>query len=95
MKKLLAADLFTRTNSLKGGEKMDWNHDGKHNWQDHAFYNNVVEPGMKKDSSLRSASSSNKNTSNQLHNTSESNSHALTIFIVICVVYFFIKLIGG
>lgn len=74
---------------------MDWNHDGKHDWQDHAFYNNVVESGMKKDSSLRSASSFNKNTSNQLLNTSESNSHGLTIFIVICVVYFFIKLIGG
>ena len=21
---------------------MDWNHDGKHDWQDHAFYNNVI-----------------------------------------------------
>lgn len=73
---------------------MDWNHDGKHDWQDHAFYNNVVEPGMKKDSSSRSTSSSNKNMGKQSNNTSEPNSHGLTIFIVICVLYFFIKLIG-
>ncbi len=73
----------------------DWNHDGKIDYKDHAFYNNVVEPGMKKDSSSCPSSSSNKNTGNQSHNTSDSNSHGLAIFIAICVVYFFIKLIGG
>ena len=74
---------------------LDWNHDGKIDYKDHAFYNNVVEPGMKKDSSSRSSGSSNKNTSNQSHYTAETNSNGWTIFIVICVVYFFIKLIGG
>ena len=23
---------------------IDWNQDGKHDYEDHAFYNNVVEP---------------------------------------------------
>ena len=26
---------------------MDWNNDGKHDYQDHAFYNNVVSPSEK------------------------------------------------
>ena len=74
---------------------LDWNHDGKIDYKDHAFYNNVVEPGIKKDASSCSSSSSNKITSSKSNYTSESNSNGWTIFIVICVVYFFIKLIGG
>lgn len=47
---------------------MDWNHDGKHDWHDHAFYNNVVEPGMKKSSSSAHKSSYYKNTDNSTNN---------------------------
>ena len=74
---------------------MDWNQDGKIDYKDHAFYNNVVEPGMKKDSSSTSNTSSNKNTGNKSIHGTETNSNGIAIFIIICVVYFFIKLIGG
>ena len=74
---------------------MDWNHDGKIDYKDHAFYNNVIEQGTKKDSSSISNTSSNKNTGNRSIHSTETNSNGLAIFIVICVVYFFIKLIGG
>ena len=74
---------------------LDWNHDGKIDYKDHAFYHNVVEPGMKKDSSSPSNTSSNKNTGNKSIHSTETSSNGLAIFIVICVVYFFIKLIGG
>jgi hypothetical protein len=89
--KLLVADLFTRTNSLKGGEKMDWNHDGKHDWQDHAFYNNVVEPGMKRDEPNLNGKS-NKTTQS---NSSKYKGSGGAFFIGLCVLYLIIKLIGG
>ena len=74
---------------------LDWNHDGKIDYKDHAFYNNVVEPGMKKDSSSHANGSSNKSKGNNSHYSTETNSNGIAIFIIICVVYFFIKLIGG
>ena len=74
---------------------LDWNHDGKIDYKDHSFYNNVVEPGMNKDSSSHANSSSNKSKGNNSHYSTETNSNGIAIFIIICVVYFFIKLIGG
>lgn len=76
---------------------MDWNHDGKHDQQDHAFYNNVVEPGMGETSS-QSGSFSRKNTGNNTwdsQNYSNISGKGWGIFVGICVLYFFIKLIGG
>ena len=40
---------------------MDWNHDGKHDWQDHAFYNNVISDNDKKSSSQSGESNGSKN----------------------------------
>ena len=76
---------------------MDWNHDGKQDHQDHAFYNNVVEPRMKSSSS-QGGGSFHRNTSNNTNNSqgySESRGKGWAIFIGICVLYLFIKLIGG
>lgn len=70
---------------------MDWNHDGKHNWQDHAFYNNVVEPGMKRDEPSLSGKS-NKTTQS---NSSEYKRSGGAFFIGLCVLYLIIKIIGG
>ena len=39
---------------------MDWNHDGKHDWQDHAFYNNVVSDGVHKSSTSSGGNGSNQ-----------------------------------
>lgn len=70
---------------------LDWNHDGKIDYKDHAFYNNVVEPGMKKDE--KSSSGDYKHSSGS--SPAESSGKGWAIFIGICVVYLFIKLIGG
>ena len=74
---------------------LDWNHDGKIDYKDHAFYNNVVESGIRKDSSSRLNTSSNKNTGSNSNYSTETNSNGVIVFIVICIVYFVIKLIGG
>ena len=73
---------------------MDWNHDGKHDWKDDAFYNNVIAPENKDSSSFHSGSSGNKN-SNNTNYSSSSSSNGWAWFIVICIFYFLIKLIGG
>ncbi len=69
---------------------MDWNHDGKIDYTDHAFYNNVVEPGMKRDEPSLSGKS-NKTTQS---NSSEYKGSG-AFFIGLCVLYLIIKLIGG
>ena len=69
---------------------MDWNLDGKIDYKDYAFYNNVVESGMKKD---EKSSSSYKHSSDS--SPAESSGKGGAIFIGICIVYLFIKLIGG
>ena len=71
---------------------LDWNHDGKIDYKDHAFYNNVVEPGMKKDEKSLS-SDGQKHSSGS--SPAESSGKGWVIFIGICIVYLFIKLIGG
>ena len=67
---------------------MDWNHDGKHDWKDDAFFHNVIM----KDSEKEFSSKSNNNSSFRGPSTNSSN--GLTWFIVLCIVYFIIKLIG-
>ena len=68
---------------------MDWNHDGKHDWKDDAFFHNVV---MKDSGKKDSSKSNNKTSSSGASSTSLSN--GLTWFIVLCVVYFIVKLIA-
>ena len=45
---------------------MDWNNDGKHDWRDDAFYNNVIAPEDKGSSSSHGRASSNKNSNNNM-----------------------------
>ena len=73
---------------------MDWNNDGKHDWKDDAFYNNVIAPDNKSHASSHNTGSGNKN-SNNTHYSSSGSSNGWAWFIIICVVYFLIKLIGG
>ena len=70
---------------------LDWNHDGKIDYKDHAFYNNVVEPGMKKGENSSSSNGSNKNS----YSSTEGSGSGIKIFVWICVLYLIIKLIGG
>ena len=75
---------------------MDWNHDGKQDHQDHAFYNNVVEPGMN-NHSAHSGGASHSRTSDDTQNShcgSESGGKGWVVFIGICIFYLLIKLIG-
>ena len=76
---------------------MDWNHDGKIDYQDHAFYNNVIEPSSK-NTSTQNTSPTRKTTSSKTSNSQgsfESSGQGWAIFIGICILYLFIKLIGG
>ena len=72
---------------------LDWNHDGKIDYKDHAFYNNVVEPEMKK--SENSSSSNGSNKSYYQPSSTEGGRSGIKIFVGICVLYLIIKLIGG
>ena len=66
---------------------MDWNHDGKHDWKDDAFFYNIVI----KDSDTET---NNKNCNHTASGSSNSTGNGLVWFIVFCVVYFIIKLIA-
>lgn len=73
---------------------MDWNNDGKHDWKDDAFYNNVIAPDNKSSGSSYNGSSNHKNSNDNSHNPSSSgSSNGWAWFIVICVVYLLIKLL--
>ena len=74
---------------------MDWNNDGKYDWKDDAIYNNVIAPENKSHSSSHNTGSGNKNSNNNAHYSSSGSSNGWAWFIIICVVYFLIKLIGG
>lgn len=69
---------------------IDWNHDGRIDYKDHAFYNNVVEPGMKK-----SGNSVSDNSNKSYSTTTGGVGSGTKIFIAICVLYFILELIGG
>ena len=68
---------------------MDWNNDGKHDWKDDALFHNVVMKDSDKGAESKSSNSGSSST-----NSSGSSSNGLTWFIVLCVVYFIIKLIA-
>ena len=70
----------------------DWNNDGKHDWRDDAFYNNVIAPKDKSSSYSCGGSSNHNNSSNNNHYSSSSNGWAW--FVVVCVIYLLIKLIA-
>ena len=70
----------------------DWNHDGKIDFQDHAFYNNVVEPGAKKSETSSTVHGSNKSSTTP---SPEESRKGFTIFIGFCALYLIIKFIGG
>ena len=72
---------------------MDWNHDGKIDYKDHAFYNNVVEPGLKKNEKHSSINGSNKESSTQ--SSAEGGGKGAVILVGITVLYLIIKLIGA
>ena len=63
---------------------IDWNHDGKYDWKDDSFFHNVVMKDLEKEDESKSNSS--------YSDSSISSSNGLTWFIVLCVVYFIIKL---
>ena len=71
---------------------MDWNNDGKHDWQDHAFYNNVIDSNDK-----QVEHSVGRNTGKQNSNgyTSQSSGKGVFIVVLICVGYLLIKLISS
>lgn len=72
---------------------IDWNQDGKHDYEDHTFYNNVVEPKTKKLSLDNKSSSTYRNTETNTHTTFSCNS-GLIWFIVLYVLYGLIKLLA-
>ena len=71
---------------------MDWNNDGRHDWQDHAFYNNVVSPSDKSESPS-DGKYTNKNRCQNESKTSLSN--GTIIMFVLVILYFLVKLISG
>lgn len=71
---------------------MDWNHDGKHDWQDHAFYNNVISDSGKECSSQSGRTNSNKN--NSSYNEGSSGCGWVTWLFVIWIIDIIIKLFG-
>lgn len=73
---------------------MDWNNDGKHDWKDDAFYNNVIATDNKSSGSSYNGSSNHKKTNGNSHNSSSSDSsNGWTLFIVFWVVYILVKLL--
>ena len=71
---------------------MDWNGDGKHDYQDHSFYNNVIAPTEQKESQGSSSKKGNYTSNNDIQTTVPTG---FVWFIIIGVIYLFIKLIGG
>lgn len=71
---------------------MDWNGDGKHDYQDHSFYNNVIVPTEQKDSHVGSSKKGNYTSNNDIQTTVPTG---FVWFVIIGIIYLFIKLIGG
>lgn len=76
---------------------MDWNHDGKHDWQDHAFYNNVVSEDAQKNStsSGRNGSTQKQPTYIKDKVTKEEEKTAQIIIWIIIGIFLFFKLVIG
>lgn len=54
---------------------MDWNGDGKHDWHDDAFFNNVID--------------SNNGSSNNGHRSSSSGMGWVAILFILAIISFF------
>jgi len=74
------------------GNNMDWNHDGKHNWQDHAVYNNIISDNGKNNSSQSSGNNGAKNSIS--HNEGSFGCGWVKWLLVIWVLDIIIKLFG-
>ena len=72
---------------------MDWNHDGKHDYKDHAFYNNVISTGEKK--TARTSGGYHKATDKRNSGVGDrSSGRGWFVMIVAIVLYLIIKAIG-
>lgn len=71
---------------------MDWNHDGKYDWKDHAFYNNVISNDGKKRSSQSTGNHSGKNRSS--YDEGNFGCGWMKWLLIIWVVDIIIKLLG-
>ena len=69
---------------------MDWNHDGKIDYKDDAFFHNVAMKDSSKETGTKSSNSRNSST-----DSSASSINGLTWFIILCIVYLISKIIGG
>lgn len=70
---------------------MDWNHDGKHDHQDHAFYNNVIAPNESEES--KGSNANYKRSINKSSSQSNSGSIGMgwLVLAAIVVLYLIIK----
>ena len=71
---------------------LDWNHDGKIDYKDHAFYNNVVEPGIGGENSSAGRDIDRKSLA---RSSSAETGRGVGIFIGVVVLCLIIQLIGG
>ena len=71
---------------------LDWNHDGKIDYKDHAFYNNVVEPGIGGENSSADRDIDRKSSARSSSAETGSGVGILLGILVLCLI---IKLIGG
>ena len=72
---------------------LDWNYDGKIDYKDHAFYNNVVEPGI--NGSKNSFGVRDIDRKSSARSSSAEIGRGVGIFIRVVVLCLIIKLIGG
>ena len=62
---------------------MDWNGDGKHDWKDDAFYNNIID------------NNSNNNSSGHNYGNNTTGSNGWVVFgVIIFIVYVIAKILG-
>ncbi len=70
---------------------IDWNHDGKIDYKDDAFFHNVVLKGEEKDKEMEEK----QGITPYSHSTSTNSSNGLKWFFIILFVYIFMQIIGG
>ena len=72
---------------------LDWNYDGKIDYEDHAFFNNVVEPGI--NGSKNSSGVRDIDKKSSARSSSAEIGRGVGIFIRVVVLCLIIKLMGG
>ena len=72
---------------------LDWNYDGKIDYKDHAFYNNVVEPGINGSKNSSGVRDIDRKSSARV--SSAETGRGVGIFIGVVGLCLIIKLIGG